>query len=221
MNSISSGSRCCAARHGRGAVVHPQADVFTTNPRDSNSRVIGVPGYGVGCWMYGQSMYRLANSRFATTDSRRSSGLPTIRPPTTTKTVTAKHVPPRRGPCWYEPVGSQTAVLGARLQEHQIVVENVLDAEKDITKSGAPHQRCKRPRLARRLGRSFPERDSRCDSNRPPIPASHNASNRSTSRVMLSSTRKMLRAPRARASSDVIDHAFEWESMKIAASASR
>ena len=28
---------------------------FTIRPRSRNVRVIGVPGYGVGCWMYGQS----------------------------------------------------------------------------------------------------------------------------------------------------------------------
>ena len=45
--------------------------------------VIGVPGYGVGCWMYGQSTYFRANSRLASIDAGVSPGLPTINPPTT------------------------------------------------------------------------------------------------------------------------------------------
>ena len=45
--------------------------------------------------------------------------------------------------------------------------------------------------------------------------ARQSASNRGTSSVMLSSTRKIARAPRSRASRDVGDHALDRRTMKV------
>ena len=45
----------------------------------------------------------------------------------------------------------------------------------------------------------------------------HSASKRATSSVMLSSTRKIARAPCARASRDVGEHALEVEAVEVAA----
>ena len=45
----------------------------------------------------------------------------------------------------------------------------------------------------------------------------HSASNRATSSVMLSSTRKIARAPRARASRDVGEHALDRIRVEVAA----
>ena len=49
------GGQVLAAHHRRRAIVvrHVLVD---DQAAAAKSRVIGVPGYGVGCWMYGQSM---------------------------------------------------------------------------------------------------------------------------------------------------------------------
>ena len=107
MNSISSASRC-ALRVTAVVPSYSSTRRLTIKSRSRNSRVIGVPGYGVGCWMYGQSTCARANDRFAATDSRVSSGLPTISPPTTSipclcrMAIASSVAFPFRGPspCW-------------------------------------------------------------------------------------------------------------------------
>ena len=51
---------------------------------------------------------------------------------------------------------ARAAVLRARLEERQVLVEDVLDAEEDIAESGAPHQRRERRRRARRSADVIP-----------------------------------------------------------------
>src|SRR3954462_3191070 len=95
-------------------------------------------------------MYCRANSRFASIDSRVSSGLPTISPPTTNMPLRGRGsiasmlaLPVRGAP--FRPACLARAVarrfLGARPQERQGGVDDVLDAEEDVAKPGAPHQR--------------------------------------------------------------------------------
>src|SRR6186713_337096 len=79
--------------------------------------------------MYGQSTYCLANSRFVSIDSRVSSGLPTIRPPTTNR------------PCrWRCSMASMVALPPLRPSPRRAFFARAL------TKSSALHQR--RERLA-------------------------------------------------------------------------
>ena len=54
MNSMSSADRC-ALRVTAVVPSYSSTRWLTTRPRSMKSRVIGVPGYGVGCWMCGQS----------------------------------------------------------------------------------------------------------------------------------------------------------------------
>ena len=70
MNSTSSALRC-SVRTTAVVPSYSSTASLTIRFRSRKSFVIGVPGYGVGCWMYGQSTYRRANSRFASTDSAR------------------------------------------------------------------------------------------------------------------------------------------------------
>ena len=143
MNSMSSAERC-ALRVTAVVPSYSSTRELVMSPFSTKSRVMGVPGYGVGCWMYGQSTCLRANARLAATPSRVSSGLPTIRPPTTsrplrcsTSTACGRRVADAAA------VLAQ-AVLGARLQERQVVLEDVLDAEKDIPEAGLLHQRPER-----------------------------------------------------------------------------
>ena len=115
-----------------------------------NCCVIGVRGYGVGMLNVRPVDVRLANSRFVSIDSRVSSGLPTMRPPTTNR------------PCrWRWSMASMVAfprilsapapgVFRSRLQEIEIAFEDVLDPEKDVAESGALHQRRKRRPVLRK-----------------------------------------------------------------------
>jgi hypothetical protein len=50
MNSISSAVRC-SLRTTAVVPSYSSTRSLTTRPRATKSRVIGVPGYGVGCWM--------------------------------------------------------------------------------------------------------------------------------------------------------------------------
>ena len=116
----------------------------TISDRRRNSAVIGVRGYGVGCWMYGQSTYRRANARFASIDSRVSSGLPTISPPTTKSPcrcrcpIAAIDALPTVRP------SARCAFLADALRKARSVGQHVLDAEEHVAEPGAPHQRRER-----------------------------------------------------------------------------
>ena len=156
-----------AAHDRRRAVVLVDAVVDDRGRARGSPASSACPGYGVGCWMYGQSTYFRANVRLASIDSRVSSGLPTMSPPTTNmpcrcRMSIARHrrVADRAGRL------AASAVLGARLQERQVVLEDVLDAEEHVAEPGPPHQRRQRRRRGWRSARSSPARCSRCRSAR-------------------------------------------------------
>ena len=156
MNSISSASRCAL----RVTAVVPSYSstrvIDDRDPRSTKSRVIGVPGYGVGCWMYGQSTYCRANARFAAIDSRRVVGVADDQAADDEHAVAVQDVDRVERRVAVAPPVLVPAVLRARLQEREILVEDVLDAEEHVAESGLPHQRRQRRRRARRSAPSSP-----------------------------------------------------------------
>ena len=116
------------------------------------------------------------------------------------------------------PAALALRVLGRRaLQEREVLVEHVLDPEEHVAEPGLPHQRRQRLAVIRRSTRSSPGRCSGCRCSPASMIARHSASNRATFSVMLSSTMKIARAPRARASAMSASTRVEAEGVEVAA----
>ena len=99
--------------------------------------------------MYGQSTYFRANARLAAIDSRAIVGVADDQAADDEHAVAAEDVDRR-----HRGVGAlallMPAVLRARLQKREVLVEHVLDAEKHVAEAGPPHQRRQRARRAPR-----------------------------------------------------------------------
>ena len=160
---MSSAARC-SVRTTAVVPSYSSTRSLTMRPRRRKSSVIGVPGYGVGCWMYGQSTYRFANARLASIDARVSSGLPTMMPPTTREAGAVERVDRLDRRVADLPSAFALRVLRRRAQEREVFVEDVLDAEEDVAKARLPHQRRQRARRGSRSTRSSPARCSGCRS---------------------------------------------------------
>ena len=139
MNSISSGSTC-GVRMTAVVPSYSSTRGLAMRLRATKSSVIGVPGYGVGCWMYGQSTYFRANARLAVNRLAAIVGRANDEPADDEHAVTPEQVD--RG---HRRVGALAlllpAVLRPGLQERQVLVEHVLDAEKHVAESGPAHER--------------------------------------------------------------------------------
>ena len=110
----------------------------TIRPRSRKSRVIGVPRIRRRMLdVRPVDVARARTSRLASIDSRVSSGLPTIRPPTTNMpwrcrcSIASMVALPTVRPC------SRCAFFARALQEREVVVEDVLDAEEHVAEAGA------------------------------------------------------------------------------------
>ena len=104
---------------------------------------------------------------------------------------------------------SRRLFFAARLEEREVLVEDVLDAEEHVAESGAPHQRRQRRAVLRRSATSSPARCSRC--RRSPastIALAERLEPRDVERDVVVDEEDRARAARARVG-DVGEHALE------------
>ena len=195
------GRQTCSVRDdGRGAVVVRDILVDDERPRARNRRssASADTASGAGCTASRRTAARTPGWPRST--SRVSSGLPTINPPTTNRpcrcrcSIAAIDALPTRA------AASAAARSWPRLQEGEIVgpARSRCRGTRSGTRRAASAARASR--RARRAETSSPGRRSRCRGGRCSMIAWQSRSKRCTSSVMLSSTRKIARAPCRRAS---------------------
>ena len=166
--------------------------------------------------MYGQSTCFAANARLAAIDSAPIVGIADDQPADDQHAVAVQSLVDGRERGVRALARLVPAVLGARLEKRQVLLEDVLDPEEHVPEAGAPHQRGQRSPCGGDRRRHRPARGNRVVSRPARMMASQSASKRAhVERDVVVDQKDRARAARSGVG-DVGDDALDRKAVEVA-----